>query len=150
MLLADEAATLAAAEHFVANLPTQRPLTIWLQGDLGVGKTTFTRGFLQAMGHAGRVKSPTYTLVESYELGKVTVHHFDLYRLADPEELEFIGIRDYLADNAILLFEWPSKGKGILAEPDIAITLTDHGEGRKLSVDYFTEVGKRWQQAIEM
>lgn len=130
IFLADEKAQLAlAADMAQALLKSTEPGTamaavIFLQGDLGAGKTTLVRGFLHALGFKGNVKSPTYTLVEPYQLDSTRVYHFDLYRLGEPDELEYAGGRDYFDGQSISLIEWPEKAQGYLPEADIECFLS--------------------------
>jgi len=114
---------------------------IYLIGDLGVGKTTLAQSFIQYFGF-DRVKSPTYSLVESYQNENINIHHFDCYRLSDPEELEYIGIRDYLIPKNLQLIEWPELGKGAIAKADISISLSGDGGERKINIKSLTKVGK--------
>lgn len=127
--LRDETETEAFGARLYRCLPTQS--LIYLEGQLGAGKTTLVRGYLRAAGYLGAVKSPTYTLVEEYEIDHEKIVHFDLYRLAYPEELEWIGIRDYLSSHAVCFVEWPSMGQGILPEPDLSVHLLIEGSGRR-------------------
>ena len=124
-------------------------ISMHLIGDLGAGKTTFSRGFIHAMGFSGRVKSPTYTLVEPYEIDDVKVFHFDLYRLADPEELEFMGIRDYEQADHINLIEWPSKGEGYLPPPSICINISFIEHGRCIVVEGLDATGEKVIRLLE-
>lgn len=131
--LVGEAATL----EFSAKLAQlcQPPLIIYLQGDLGAGKTTFARGFINKLGHSGKVKSPTFTLVETYDLEQARLYHLDLYRLKDPRELEYIGIRDLTGESDVMcLIEWPERGGSGLPEADLVIRFEYQGESR--GVDY--------------
>jgi tRNA threonylcarbamoyladenosine biosynthesis protein TsaE len=132
---ADEDAMVALGQQLgLALAAHEKALCIHLLGDLGAGKTTFSRGVLRAFGHQGAVKSPTYTLVEAYEFPARTLFHFDLYRLGDPEELEYMGIRDYFTERNICLIEWPARGEGVLPEPDLVIDIAHEGQGRRLSI----------------
>ncbi|MGE8100001.1 MULTISPECIES: tRNA (adenosine(37)-N6)-threonylcarbamoyltransferase complex ATPase subunit type 1 TsaE [unclassified Pseudomonas] len=123
---------------------------IFLDGDLGAGKTTLSRGIIRGLGHVGAVKSPTFTLVEPYEIGDIRAFHFDLYRLVDPEELEFLGIRDYLEDDALCLIEWPQKGAGFLPKPDLTITISPHDSGRSLNLSPQGLRGESWCAALAL
>lgn len=121
------------------------PGVVYLYGQLGAGKTTLTRAILRQLGYAGAVKSPTYTLVEEYQLGTKKLLHFDLYRLADPEELEFIGVRDYFESDALFMLEWPQRGVGFIPDPDLEIELQLAGEGRKV---FLTPYSAAMSQAV--
>ena len=115
---------------------------VTLQGDLGAGKTTLVRGLLQGAGYKGAVKSPTFSLVEPYDLNGCRIFHFDLYRLQDPEELEYIGIRDYLDGSALCLVEWPEKAGSVLPVADINIMIRKVNEGRSVRLETFTDRGQ--------
>ena len=123
---------------------------IFLVGKLGAGKTTLVRGFLRAAGFTGAVKSPTFTLVEEYQLKNMRVFHFDLYRLSDPEELEWVGVRDYLLEDVVLFVEWPQKGEGFLPKPDIELTLKIQPNSRRLTITALTELGKQMESQLNL
>ena len=138
----DEEAMVALGERFGGVV--EPGMVVFLEGELGMGKTPLTRGVLRAMGHQGAVKSPTYTLVEPYEFADGTmVYHFDLYRLGDPEELEFMGIRDYFGEMSLCLVEWPERGRGALPVADLVITIEPEKKGRRLGVSAATGKGSR-------
>jgi len=141
-----EADTVALGQRLAAVL--QQGGTLYLEGDLGAGKTTLARGLIQALGHSGAVKSPTYTIVEPYELARGPVFHFDLYRLADPEELELMGIRDYFAPGAICIVEWPDKGGDLIPPPDLRLRLEKTGNSRRAHLQAHTPAGRQMLQKI--
>ncbi|TCS73886.1 tRNA threonylcarbamoyladenosine biosynthesis protein TsaE [Sulfuritortus calidifontis] len=141
LTLPDESATLNLGARLAAVL---RPgMTVYLSGDLGAGKTTLVRGLLRSLGFRGRVKSPTYTLVELYEVSSLNLYHFDLYRFADPVEWAEAGFREYFNAGSICLVEWPEKAAGLLPEPDLALRLSWAGEGRQAELVAYTEAGRR-------
>ena len=142
--LGDEAETVAIGGVIAAEIVRryQGDALVFLHGQLGAGKTTLVRGVLEALGYSGTVKSPTYTLVEPYTLASVTVYHFDLYRLGDPEELEFMGIRDYFGEDAICIVEWPGRGTGVLPPADLVINIEPDGKGRRLQLCASSAKGK--------
>lgn len=131
--LPDEAATLAFGAQLARTL--QPGLTFYLEGDLGAGKTTLVRGMLRALGYAGRVKSPTYTLAESYSLPAFELYHFDLYRMHDPREWLDAGFRDVSGGQVVSLIEWPEKAAGWLPQPDVIVRLSIADEGRDIECE---------------
>ncbi len=134
LLLEDESATIALGAKLGSQL--QGGELIYLKGELGAGKTTFVRGLLNALGHGGIVKSPTYTLVEPYTIAGKNIYHFDLYRVNDPEELEAMGIRDYCDGESICLFEWPEYGATVLPAADIILSFEYTDTGRVVEIGF--------------
>ena len=132
----------------ICRLPSQQNVTLYLNGDLGAGKTTLSRGMIQGLGYSGNVKSPTYTLVEEYAIGEKIIYHFDLYRLADPEELEFMGIRDYFADNTICLIEWAEKGADLLSSPDLLVNIGYAENARNIELVAQSTMGQQIIQQL--
>jgi tRNA threonylcarbamoyladenosine biosynthesis protein TsaE len=123
---------------------------IFLEGDLGTGKTTLVRGFLRGLGHQGPVRSPTYTLIEPYELRGRLIYHIDLYRLSDPEELEYLGARDFLTADAVYLVEWPDRAASALPRPDLRIRLAYTPAGRTVEFSPESVRGRRLLRAIAL
>jgi tRNA threonylcarbamoyladenosine biosynthesis protein TsaE len=144
-LLADEAATMALGAALARVI--EPGVCIYLSGDLGAGKTTLSRGLLRALGHAGRVKSPTYTLVELYVISKLNLYHFDFYRFNDPEEWNDAGFRDLFNGTNICLVEWPEKAGTLLPPPDLKVSLTvvsnaTPEQGRMATIEAQTTTGQ--------
>lgn len=145
--LPDEEATFAMGRRLAK--ACHNATIIYLYGDIGTGKSSFCRAFIQALGYSGKVKSPTYTLVEPYVMNPLTVYHFDLYRLSHPVELECIGIRDYFIQNALCLVEWARNGLGVLPAADIALTLRFHQHGRIAQMQSLSTYGSQLIEYIQ-
>lgn len=134
--LADESATLAAGAALAGRLGPSPSALIYLHGDLGAGKTTLVRGMLRALGHRGSVKSPTYTILEPYEISNCVVYHFDFYRILHAQELDFIGLDELLEQTALKLVEWPEQAADRLPPADMDVYLSVEGTGRRLEIDW--------------
>jgi tRNA threonylcarbamoyladenosine biosynthesis protein TsaE len=139
--LADEGATLALGSNIAEVL--QPGLTIFLEGNLGAGKTTLARGILRGLGYLGKVKSPTYNLVELYKFSRLYFYHFDFYRFNNPAEWEEAGFREYFNPDSICLVEWPQKAAGLLPTADLIFFLSISDEGREIKIRAVTEEGKQ-------
>ncbi|MDR1854087.1 MAG: tRNA (adenosine(37)-N6)-threonylcarbamoyltransferase complex ATPase subunit type 1 TsaE [Azoarcus sp.] len=137
--LGDEAATLALGARFAAALAPG--LVVWLEGDLGSGKTTLVRGVLRALGHTGAVKSPTYTLIEPYVVSRINLYHFDFYRLSSPEEFLDAGLDEYFSGTGVCFVEWPRQAEPYLAKPDVVVALAAQDGGRRATITATTEAG---------
>lgn len=154
LLLADESSSTQFAQYFAkaceASNAYKDGLMVYLNGDLGAGKSFFSRAFVQYYLPEQKVKSPTYTLVETYNCYKFNIHHLDLYRLCDPEELEYLAIRDLLSSNFVALVEWPQRGVGFLPSADIEINLSHEGQGRRLELQAKTPKGSTVLRALSV
>ena len=140
VFLPDEAATLALGSRLGRII--EPGLYVALSGDLGSGKTTLTRGVLRGLGYQGKVKSPTYTLVELYSLSKLDLYHFDFYRFNDPREWLDAGFRDHFEPRNVCLVEWPERVRDLLPVPDLGISLSVEGDGRRIRIAAKTEHGR--------
>lgn len=144
--LADEVATLALGARLAQAIGTGQ--TVYLHGDLGAGKTTLVRGLLHGLGHVGKVKSPTYTLVEPYVISGLNIYHFDLYRFNDPEEWDAAGFRDYFNPESVCLVEWPEKAREVLPDPDLDIELSPQAGARVVKLIANTDAGRQTLKAL--
>ena len=148
LILDNEAATLACGDKFSRIMVNG--LVVYLHGDLGAGKTTFVRGVLHGLGHVGKVKSPTYTLVEPYIIFNYNIYHFDLYRFIDEEEWDAAGFRDYFNAQSICMIEWPEKAAHVLPEPDIHVHLSHFQNARKIQFSAGSPFGKKCIEGLHV
>ena len=125
----------ALAKNLAKEIAQNPSHIIYLSGDLGAGKTTLVQRILAHLGYQGKVKSPTYTYVESYSLGAHSLHHFDLYRISEPQELDFIGIDDYFTDDSCVMIEWPSRGEGAIPSPTLTINIDLNDDSRVITIE---------------
>jgi len=146
IFLPDESATLELGRRLASVI--EPGLYIALSGNIGTGKTTLTRGMLRGLGYPGNVKSPTYTLVELYNLSRIDLYHFDFYRFSNPQEWADAGFRDYFTPHSVCLVEWPERAQGLLPTPDIAVGLSEEDEARRARIGFETERGKRCLQQL--
>ena len=147
LTLADETATLLLGGQLAQVL--HPGLVIFLRGDLGAGKTTFARGILRGLGYEGKVKSPTYNLIELYKISKLYLYHFDFYRFEDPAEWEDAGFREYFNAESICLVEWPEKAGDLLSPPDLHITLDFDGPARLARLEALSASGRSWLSSLQ-
>jgi tRNA threonylcarbamoyladenosine biosynthesis protein TsaE len=146
--LADEAAVAALAQQLAPALAQGG--VIHLQGDLGAGKTTFARALITALGVGGRIKSPTYSLIESYRTPGLAIHHLDLYRIADPGELDWLGLEELQDEASLILVEWPERGGSHLPRADLCLALAHAAQGRSLELRPLSERGQAWLAAASL
>ncbi len=144
----DEARASSIADRLARNL--NDGVVVYLYGNLGAGKTSFARALLRALGVGERVKSPTYSLIESYSLGPRSIHHLDLYRIADAEELEWLGLQDFADAQALFLIEWPDRGAGCLPVADIEVRLAHAAHGRDLQLLAKTDRGLGYLMTLNL
>lgn len=151
LFLADEDATNLLAEQLAELItPIDSSVHLYLTGDLGAGKTAFTRAFLRRLGVSGRIKSPSYALLESYKAAELTMYHLDFYRFSSPEEWVEAGFRDILEEKAIVIIEWPEKAGGLLPPPDLHLHLSYQDQGRQLFIKAHSIKGKRWLETLKI
>ena len=141
-----EQAVADLAVRFAASVEV--PAVIYLRGDLGAGKTTFARAYVHALGFTGYVKSPSYGLLETYQAGGQKVLHLDLYRIEDPEELEYLALRDLFDDQSVLLVEWPDRGEHYLPKPDLVLDFGENDESRFISCRVFSDRGRLLSERV--
>jgi tRNA threonylcarbamoyladenosine biosynthesis protein TsaE len=145
--LPDEEAAQAFARRFSGAV--RPPMVIYLEGDLGAGKTTFARAYIHGLGYKGYVKSPSYGLLETYRVDSQQVLHLDLYRIEDPEELEYLALRDLYDGQTVLLVEWPDRGGGLLPAPDLVLKFDENHESRFVRISAKSKEGQVLSQLIE-
>lgn len=150
LVLPTPESTEASGAAFARRLPSLAlgPMLVYLEGDLGAGKTTWTRGFLHERGLRDPVRSPTFTLLESYDCGGLTALHLDLYRIDDPQELEILGLREWHRPGCVWLIEWPERGAGVLPAPDVRVRLEAGNCGHRLMAQGISSLGSQWVQAV--
>lgn len=149
LFLPDEDATIKVAQLLSqAVQPVDSKVHLYLEGDLGAGKTAFTRAFLRALGVTGRIKSPSYALLESYAVSSLNLYHLDFYRFNNPREWVEAGFRDILEENAVVLIEWPEKAGGLLPPPDLNLHFHYQDEGRLLSITAHSTKGQSWLKTL--